>query len=136
MASIGKQVELDCWRSLTRTISIMKSQAILLIESTQIGTAPQTAAVPDRENVISCEFGVASAQPMKGTVSLTDFMRTVEADKDMASAVARARRDFHQDWEMQIHYVKFGWQLVCRSRNWRTPREPRKPISRGLRPEP
>jgi DNA-binding XRE family transcriptional regulator len=71
----------------------MKSQAILQIESMQIGTAPQTAAVLDRAKVISAEFGVSSAKPMKGTVSLSEFMRAVEADTDIAPRLSKARQD-------------------------------------------
>lgn len=59
----------------------------------QIGTAPQTAAVLDRAKVISAEFGVSSAKPMKGTVSLSEFMRTVEADTDIAPRLSKARQD-------------------------------------------
>jgi len=71
----------------------MKSQTSSQIESKQIGTAPQTTAAPETPGqVIFCEFGVCSTQPLRDGLPIADFMRGLESDPDMAPRLDQARR--------------------------------------------
>jgi hypothetical protein len=71
----------------------MKYQANLQIESKQIGTAPQTTAAPETPGrVIFRQFGVPSTQPLRDALPVTDFIRELESDPEMALRLDQARR--------------------------------------------
>jgi DNA-binding XRE family transcriptional regulator len=71
----------------------MEYQANSQIESRQIGEAPQTAAAPKTNGqVIFGKFAVPSMLPLRGGVAISDLVKELETDADMATHLEEARR--------------------------------------------
>lgn len=71
----------------------MASKMSSLSESSTIRTLPPKEDVPSSSGrVIYCEFGTTSAKPLRGGVPLSQMMRQLEADPEMAERFAQGRR--------------------------------------------
>jgi DNA-binding XRE family transcriptional regulator len=71
----------------------MKSKPNLLIVSKTIGTSSLPVAPREHsDNVKYVEFGVAATKPLKGSVTLSDFVAELETDETMALHLKEARK--------------------------------------------